>query len=276
MYAMWIFLREKVSCSTKLTDVIHHSERPIKRRSCNFEDDSEGKFTHGVEKPIQEPILGHNTTRNWFYELEIGNPSRNIIEMIFRAASTPPLRHYKKKIKRVLRVNNSMEALERFENYREYVKNKPYEQYRRNPRSMVDGNELLQFYSTTMTCCRGKQYRVSKLCEDASCRVCRIIHSGFNTGYRRKTGIQLSTSSERSNDENTIIGITNGKNEKKAIIVCRVIAGRIANRIDGEYEGEYDSIGSGMKSKLEYLIVKNPCAVLPCFVIVLNKNNAFM
>lgn len=190
--------------------------------------------------------------------------------MIFRAASTHPPRHYKKKIKRVLSVNNSMEALERFENYREYVKNKAYEQYRRNPRSMVDGNELLQFYSTTMTCCRGKQYGLSELCKDAICRVCRIIHSGFNMGYKKKTGIRLSTRSEGSNNENTNIAITNGKNEKKAIIVCRVIAGRIANRIDGEYEGEYDSIGSGMNLKLEYLIVRNPCAVLPCFVIVLN------
>lgn len=67
MYAVWIYFREKVSCSTKMTDVIHHSERPIKRRNCNFDDNSEGKFTHGVENPIQTLILRHNTTRNWFY-----------------------------------------------------------------------------------------------------------------------------------------------------------------------------------------------------------------
>ena len=54
--------------------------------------------------------------------------------------SKPP-----RKIKRVLKVKNSIEVLERFEDYREKVMKKAYEQHKRHQRSMVDGNELLLF-----------------------------------------------------------------------------------------------------------------------------------
>ena len=60
------------------------------------------------------------------------------------------------KIKKVLRVKNSIEVLERFEEYREKVMKKAYKQHKRYPRSMIDGNELLLFYGTTMACCSRK------------------------------------------------------------------------------------------------------------------------
>ena len=80
--------------------------------------------------------------------------------------------------------------------YREKVMKKAYEQHKRHPRSMVDGNELILFYGTTIACCSRKPKQVSELCKDPSCRACRIIHSRFNMEFTRKNGIRMSTSSE--------------------------------------------------------------------------------
>lgn len=166
----------------------------------------------------------------------------------------------------VLKVKHPVEILERFEKYREKVKKKAYVQYTGHPRSTVDGNELLRFYGTVITC--GERLtQVSDPCKDPFCRVCRIIQSNFHTEYLRKNGIRLSSSSEELCDINMIV-LTTLKNIKRAVIVCRTIAGTVANKADKIHE-ECDSFRSrGLDSNSENLIVTNACAVLPCFVIV--------
>lgn len=212
-------------------------------------------------------MLNTFTYPSFFYfffqtELNNGDPSRNVIEITFRAASTNPLKQ-PRKIEKVLRVKNPLEILGRFEKYREMVKKKAGG----HPRSMVDGNELLRFYGTTMTCCSRKPNRVSELCKEPTCGVCRTLQTSFDTECIMKNQIRLSTSSEALSE--TIIANSKGKNTKRAVIVCRTIAGRVTNMLEGETEQEYDSFGSeGPHSKLEYLIVRNPGALLPCFVIV--------
>ena len=75
------------------------------------------------------------------------------------------------------------------------------------------------------------------------------MHSRFDMEFTRKNGIRLSTSSEEVSDCMVSFKL---KNLKGAVIVCRVIAGRIANTIDRVYE-ECDSIGrEGLQSNLEY------------------------
>lgn len=167
-----------------------------------------------------------------------------------------------RKIKRVLKVKNSVEILERFEKYREKVKNRAYEQCKTNPRNSVDGNELLRFYGTVMTCSEWSA-QVSELCKDPFCRLCRIIQSNFDTEHLKKNGIRLSTSSEVLCDH--MVALTKVKNMKRAVIVCRTVAGRVANLVDGAYE-DCDSFTT--YSNIQDLIVKTPSAVLPCFVIV--------
>ena len=169
------------------------------------------------------------------------------------------------KIKSVLRVKNSIETLERFEKYREKVKKVAKERYMRNPRSTVDGNELMRFYCTTMACCNGESRRVPELCNGPNCRVCMLMKSNFDTEYILESGIQLSTSSENT------IAVTRATKAKRAVIVCRTIAGSIVNVDDQEYD-EYDALGNRNlpSTTTEYLLVQNPSAVLPCFVIVFN------
>ncbi|CAK9148849.1 unnamed protein product [Ilex paraguariensis] len=263
MHAMWISLKESFNCGSKLTDVIISQRTSL--RSCTGEKNLEGDRVHPKGRPMREVIFQKTYTRNLYHELDISNSSRNVVKLIFQAAASHPSKH-SRKIKKVLRVNNSEETLEKFEKYREMVKNKSYKQHKRHPRIIVDGNEILQFYGTTMNCCRRKLSKVSELCNDPACRVCRLIQSGFNTAYNRRNGIQLSTSSEEfSEDKNTI---AKEACVKKATIVCRTIAGTVVNMFDGEYEEEYDSVGSGRNTKAEYLFVRDPSAVLPCFVII--------
>lgn len=196
--------------------------------------------------------------------LNVGDPSRNIVEMILQRASMNPSKP-PRKIKTILKVKNSVEVLERFEKYREKVKKKVHKQYETHPRSTVDGNELLRFYSTTIVCCSGKSKRIYEFCKDPTCDVCRIIQSNFDTDYTRKYGVRLSTSSEDLREN--MIAATSGKNMKRAVIVCRTIAGSIVTMGEGDNE-DFDSVGSGLPSNLECLTVRNPHAVLPCFVVV--------
>lgn len=66
-------------------------------------------------------------------------------------------------------------------------------------------------------------------------------------------------------------------NVKRAMLVCRVVAGRVgceSDEVEKEDGGGFDSVlgrgGSGVHTRLdeEELLVFNPKAVLPCFVIV--------
>ncbi|KHN06256.1 hypothetical protein glysoja_030322 [Glycine soja] len=62
-------------------------------------------------------------------------------------------------------------------------------------------------------------------------------------------------------------------NVKRAMLVCRVIAGRVGSDSDEveKEDGGFDSVmASGVYTRLdeEELLVFNPRAVLPCFVIV--------
>ncbi|VVA37484.1 PREDICTED: unnamed product [Prunus dulcis] len=267
MHTLWVSLKDNVRCNgNKVADVVGRaSEIRNRRNSSSGKANSGGEIVHGKETPPQELMHRGSYTQARLYELDIGDPSRNVIEMIVRRATVNPSEP-SNRIKRVLRVQNSIETLERFEKYREMVKKMAKEGYMSHPRSTVDGNELLRFYGTTVACCSGNLKRVSELCKAPNCQVCRIIQSNFYTEYSLSNGIQLSTSSEKFG-ENSII-ITRRNKIKRAVIVCRTIAGSMVNMTDKEYE-ESDSIESQkLLSTSEYLIVRNPSAVLPCFVVV--------
>nr|XP_043627748.1 uncharacterized protein LOC122599314 [Erigeron canadensis] len=244
----------KGNCKGRRTDVIHNEERPImyriRTRRRSLEDDDEE--------------LRQHHSRKWFYVLEIGDPSRDVIERIFRATATDTTRS-SINIEQVLKLNNSRETLERFESFRECVKNKAnnYEHCFKNPRNMVDGNEQLLFYGTKFTYC--KRFRTSKICKDSDCSICNIIKSGFYTA-KKKTGMWLTTSCQDFINANADANAET-MNVKMAVIVCRVITGRVIDLLNSNYEGDFDSIG-GVNSN--QLFVKNPCAVLPCFIITLN------
>ncbi|KAL5737491.1 hypothetical protein ACOSP7_030252 [Xanthoceras sorbifolium] len=275
MQAMWVSLKENVNCRSKVTDifVVGRAQKCSKEQKLTSGKESLDTDQHelhqmeGKPNPLLEVLFRPNYPRTQFHKINIGDPSRKIIETIFQKAlmdpSKPP-----RKIKRVLKVKNSVEILERFEKYREKVKKKAYEEYnKRHPRSSVDGNEVLRFYGTVMTCGE-RPTQVSELCKDPFCRVCRIIQSNFDSRHlKNKNEIRLSSSSEELCDN--MVALTVVKKIKRAVIVCRIIAGRVAGLVDGGDHEECDSFRSGgLHSNSENLIVRNSSAVLPCFVIV--------
>lgn len=204
-------------------------------------------------------------------ELSIGDPSRKIVEMIFHKAWVNHTSKPLKKVRSVFRVSNTAEVLERFEKYREKVKKKACEQYPRHPRSIVDGNELLRFYGTTMRCSSKEKsvQQVKDLCRDPSCYVCQIVR--FNSGEEFCEGNMIPPNTTTRKDLRVSeMATTRVKNERRAIIVCRIIAGAATHEVDGQPEGS-DSTHSGeMQLSLEQFVVRNPSAILPCFVIVHN------
>ncbi|KAK9290917.1 hypothetical protein L1049_009096 [Liquidambar formosana] len=138
-------------------------------------------------------------------------------------------------------------------------------------RLLVDGNELLRFHGAIITCSLGND-GVSTICDKKFCGVCRVIGSNVpvQAGFS-----SLCQKSWEAHENGTVECLPNGVSARKAIILCRVIAGRIARThehglVDGE-EGGFDSVvrSTGCKSKSsEELIVFNSSAVLPCFVVI--------
>ncbi|XP_062227242.1 uncharacterized protein LOC133925327 [Phragmites australis] len=207
-----------------------------------------------------ESLQLHQSTRHAVSELGAEDTSRNIIEIIFQSSwlkkQSPVC-----KIDRILKVRNTPRTLARFEEYRDAVKAKAGGA-KKHPRCTADGNELLRFHCATLGCSLGLR-GATHLC-DTGCAACGIIRDGFKTSA---DGIRTMATSGRAHD-----AVAEAAEESRAMLVCRVIAGRVkrAQQEEEEEEEEYDSVAgsAGVYSNLEELQVLNPSAILPCFVVV--------
>ncbi|XP_024985431.1 uncharacterized protein LOC112521034 [Cynara cardunculus var. scolymus] len=221
--------------------------------------------------PKMESLEHHQAVRHAVSELGLEDSGRNIVEIIFKS-SWLNKDHPIFTIERILKVNNTRRTIQRFEDCRDTVK------IRANvtataSRCAADGNELLRFHCTTLGCSLGS-HGSSSLCGSVpGCGVCTIIRHGFQNpksceGGGRK-GVCTTASSGRAHD---CLGV--GARGVKAMLVCRVIAGkvkRVAEKTEAEEEGgPYDSMAGhpGLYSNLEELYVCNPRAILPCFVVI--------
>ncbi|XP_024975542.1 uncharacterized protein LOC112513492 [Cynara cardunculus var. scolymus] len=224
---------------------------------------------------FQKPGLleQHQSLKHAVCELLDEDPGKNIVQIIFTTGwlGKNPL------INRVMKIHNSPKILTRFEEYREIVKSKAARYggvRRRDERCIADGNELLRFHCATFLCDLGQNGN-SSICSHQYCSVCGIIRAGFSS---KMDGIStLSTSwkghvalPEDIEEEFRFMHV------KRAMLVCRVIAGRVGcdpemgDKDDPGYDSLVGRETGGTESKLDdedELIVFNPRAVLPCFVI---------
>lgn len=209
-------------------------------------------------------------------ELGPEDASKNIVEIIFQSSwlkkqGPAPV------IDRVLKVHNTPKTISTFEDYRDSIKCKTG---KKNPRCSADGNELLRFHSTTLSCSLGLNGSTS-LCDSGPCAICEIIQNGFKLKNREsghEIGILTTATSGRAHDKAEERASSEEKEEQRAMLVCRVIAGRVKrnnNAVEGqEIEDQYDSVcggsenSAGLFSSLDELFVFNPRAVLPCFVVI--------
>lgn len=210
-------------------------------------------------------------------ELAEGDSSRKIVEIICRSSWLKSESHCGR-IERVLKVHNTQKTLSRFEEYRETVKIKASKLPKKHPRCLADGNELLRFYGTSVSCSLGMN-GISSLCVSDRCCVCRIIRNGFSTKKELKGGIGVFTTSTsgrafESIEEVEIDNTTSLLSVRKALIVCRVIAGRVHRPLEKiqEIAGQtgFDSLAGkvGLYSNIEELYLLSPKALLPCFVVI--------
>ncbi|GKV26180.1 hypothetical protein SLEP1_g35526 [Rubroshorea leprosula] len=218
----------------------------------------------------------HQATKHAVSELIDGDSGNNIVRIIFKTGWTDTEKN--PEIYRILKIHNSPKILARFEEYREFVKAKAARSgsapWRRDERCMADGNELLRFHCSTFMCDLGSNGN-SSICNQQYCSICGIIKSGFSV---KLDGIPTLSSTWRAHvtvpDE--VEEEFQFMNVKRAMLVCRVVAGRVGTESDevDKEDGGFDSVvgrgGSGARTRIdeEELLVFNPRAVLPCFVIV--------
>lgn len=169
----------------------------------------------------------------------------------------------------MFRLKNSPEVIENFEKYRDIVKQKAQATEHKHPRSLVDGNELLCFYVTTTTCQTKPPVPISGPCNNSDCKLCRTISFSFDIDYTKRIEIQLCIGDDALS--HSISAVPKGKYCRKAVIICRIIAGQMKCRKDCSNGDEYDSVRNnrGFCFNSEHLIVNNLNSILPCFIIVL-------
>ncbi|CAL5409687.1 unnamed protein product [Camellia sinensis] len=220
-----------------------------------------------------EAIESHHLSKHAITELVEGDSSRKIVEMICRTEWSKSEKNCGH-IERILKVHNMQKTIAQFEEYRETVKIKASKLQKKHPRCLADGNELLRFHGTTIECSLGINGS-SSLCTSHRCKVCEILRHGFSSKKEIKGGIGVFTTStsekalesiELYDDENSSL--------KKALIVCRVIAGRVhrplENFQDLTSQSGFDSLAGkmGLYANIEELFLLNPRALLPCFVVI--------
>ncbi|CAL9066353.1 unnamed protein product [Musa banksii] len=205
-----------------------------------------------------ETLELHQAISHAVSELGAEDTSRNIIEIIFQSSwlknQTPVC-----KIDRILKVHNTQKAITRFEDYRDSIKMKANKLGKKHPRCVADGNELLRFYSTTCGCSLGL-HRSTSLCQSIKhCNVCSIIRDGFKVDELGK--IRTMATSGMAHD----MAHASSDDENRAMLVCRVIAGRVKK--SQEAAEEFDSVTgvAGAYSNMDELFVFSPKAILPCF-----------
>ncbi|WCJ35112.1 C2H2-like zinc finger protein [Euphorbia peplus] len=221
--------------------------------------------------PKPESLELHQRVRHAVSELGPDDSGRNIVEIIFKSS------WLKKdnicKIERILKVHNTQRTIQRFEDCRDAVKSRALTSTKKNPRCAADGNELLRFHCTKLSCGLGARGSSSLCGSIPGCGVCTTIRRGFQ-GKEREESVCTTASSGRAHD--SLIGCTDGR---RAMLVCRVIAGRVKRVAEEAAEmeedvavggGAYDSVAGyvGVYSNLEELFVFNPKAILPCFVVI--------
>ncbi|KAL6873804.1 hypothetical protein ACP4OV_013886 [Aristida adscensionis] len=214
-------------------------------------------------------------------ELADGESSRKVVEIICKAGWAKP-EDAMAAVERIVKVHNVERSVARFEEFREAVKGRAARLAKKHPRCIADGNELLRFHGATVSCSLGAGGSPG-LCTSGRCDVCRIIAHGFSAARQVRDGVGVFTTStskralECIQDAGGGGAAAAGGGVRHALVVCRVIAGRIhrplENLQDAAAQPGFDSVaagqvGAGAGASIEELYLLNPRALLPCFVVI--------
>nr|GEW42541.1 zinc finger (C2H2 type) family protein [Tanacetum cinerariifolium] len=245
----------------------------------SFDGDGHGIFSLACHKCGEqfmkwEALEFHHLLKHAVTELIEGDSSRKIVELIYKTSWSKSHAN-SGGIERILKVHNMQRTLSEFEEHRESVKTKASKLQKKHPRCLADGNELLRFHGTLVECNLGLNGS-SSLCQSKNCNVCQILRHGFsfkkNGNNKNEVGGVFTTSTSQRAFE--AINANNASSNRKALIVCRVIAGRVHKPLENIQElanqSGFDSLAGkvGIYSNIEELYLLNPKSLLPCFVII--------
>ncbi|KAG0474898.1 hypothetical protein HPP92_014584 [Vanilla planifolia] len=169
-------------------------------------------------------------------DLPKGHSSRRVIEIIFETTWSPRGAPFLGEIEMLFRVHHPPRAVARFEEYRAAVRSRSNE-----PRCAADGNEMMRFHASSSSAASAGGIF------DAGVARCAV---GKLEGVRTFAGSGGAHESAK------------GGSVRRAMLVCRVIAGRIGDA--SKPNPEADSVCLGK----DELLVFDPRAVLPCFLII--------
>ncbi|CAD6264335.1 unnamed protein product [Miscanthus lutarioriparius] len=238
----------------------------------------------------------HQAIRHAVSELGPEDSGRNIVGIIFKSSWQKRDRRSICHIDRILKVHNAPRTVASFEAYRDAVRSRCRAVVA--ARAAADGNELLRFHSAPLACALGLSGATALCCaagggaDDATtsspCGVCTAIRHGFAPWVgAHPLGVRTTASSGRAHDCGSSASSSLQPHQPasdtaacRAMLVCRVIAGRVRRDGDGatssaaEEDGPFDSVAgedassSSVYGNLEELFVANPRAILPCFVVI--------
>ncbi|KAK4748547.1 hypothetical protein SAY87_015133 [Trapa incisa] len=190
-------------------------------------------------------------------ELPEEHSSRKVVEIIFRSSWDGGMNAFTGQVEMILKIHNGRKASARFEKYREAVKfcarisagsGGAQEE---NGRCMADGNEVMRFQ------CLGP---IPPFGGEADNHLA-WLRGGLRWG--KAAALCTFSGSGRAHES---VGKSGGG--RRAMLICRVIAGRVANGVGADPFGE-SRLGFDSVSREDgELLVYDSRAVLPCFLII--------
>ncbi|PSS04067.1 Pathogenesis-related protein [Actinidia chinensis var. chinensis] len=274
MASEWV---KSLQCKSRaLDDVVHHNHHrknpkhhPLSsscRRSVQSLKDVVDVTKHRPRKRPKQPPMpesGYDTTTQvrprtitrhsratdplfpGLTELPAGHPSRNVVEIIFHTSWSP--KSFSGRVEMVFKVQNLHRTVTRFEEYRETVKSQAVSMggdCEDHARCVADGNEVMRFHCLAARDGTGYDGSGPWTFHGGKGVICTFSGSG---GAHESAG---------------------GGRGRKAMLVCRVIAGRVFKQLgfNSLLEGRvgFNSV-SGDSGEL---LVFDSRAVLPCFLII--------
>ncbi|CAN8246373.1 unnamed protein product [Cochlearia groenlandica] len=214
---------------------------PIPRRlrsySCRPESGSDSSYNPN-RRSVSVRASSESAAIPVLTDLPDGHPSRNVVEIIFQSSWSSE--EFPGRVEMIFKVENGSKAVTRFEEYRDAVKSRfdfNGGACDEDARCSADGNEMMRFYPLGS--------------------IPGGINGGawvFPGGKGKGTAVCTYSGSGEAHDSTG-----GGGGGRRAMVICRVIAGRVSKR--GEF-GSDSVAGRGGE-----LIVFDARAVLPCFLI---------
>lgn len=239
------------SCRKNVRDVVDNRPGSVKKSP---KPDPALRRLRSSRRPESESNSHHPTRRSVsarassesalpvLTDLPDGHPSRNVVEIIFQSSWSSD--EFPGRVEMIFKVENGSKAVTRFEEYREDVKLRCRMKFDsdevnggacdEDARCSADGNEMMRFFPLGP------------------------IPGGINGGawgFPDGKGAAVCTFSGSGEAHAS----TGGGGGRRAMLICRVIAGRVAKK--GEFGSDSEAGRAGE------LIVFDARAVLPCFLI---------